>query len=120
MATASPYFADLPVPAGFKLMDDETTDYMTGGLRYARHVYQGPADPVMVRDFFHEQMPLSRWRWIDTENEGGVQSLRFRKDAERCDVTVTRENRGWFPKTMIRIRISPIGGVEPARTKSHE
>lgn len=120
VATASPYFADLPVPSGFKMLDGETTDYMTRGLRYARQVYQGSADPVRVREFFQEQMPLSRWTWVDTENEGGVQSLRFRKDEERCDVTVTREGRGLFLKTMIRIRISPMGTVVPARTKSGE
>lgn len=116
----SPYFADLPVPAGFTLVDKETTDYMTGGLRYARHVYEGPSSPVEVRDFFQEQMPLSRWKWIDTENESGVQQLRFRKEDERCDVTVNRESRGLFRKTMIRIRISPIGGVAPARMKGRE
>lgn len=120
VASRSPYFADLPVPAGFEMVDNETTDYMTGGLRYARHVYAGPAEPVQVRDFFQEQMPLSRWKWIDTENESGVQSLRFRKDDERCDVTITRENRGWFPKTMIRIRISPMAGAQPARMKGRE
>jgi hypothetical protein len=120
VATASPYFVDLPMPAGFKLLDKETTDYMTGGLRYAKQVYKGSADPVLVREFFQEQMPLSRWKWVDTENEGGVQSLRFRKDEERCDIKVTREGRGLFLKTMIRIRISPIGTVEPARTKSGE
>lgn len=117
VASSTPYFSDVPVPAGFHLIDEETSDYMTSGLRYARHVYEGRSDPVAVRAFFHRQMPMNRWNWVDTQNESGVQLLRFQKGQERCDITVMRETKGWSRKTIIRIRISPARSPRPAQPK---
>lgn len=115
----SPYFADVPAPKGFKLVDEETSDYTTTGLRYARHLYEGKASPVEVRDFYQEQMPLSRWKWINTQNESGVQMLRFEKEDERCDITVERRPRGPFGKTRIKLRISPLGGAQASQARKH-
>ena len=118
MPSLSPYFVDVPVPQGFKLVDEETSDYMTTGIRYARHTYEGAASPVEVRDFFQEQMPLSRWKWINTQNESGVQTLRFEKDQERCDVTVTQRPRGLVRKSCVKIRISPLGGTPASQIRA--
>jgi len=114
----SPYFADVPVPEGFRLMTSETSDYMTSGIRYARHVYEGPAVPVLVRDFYHQQMPLSRWTWVNTQSEGGVQTLRFEKEQERCDITVSRRSGGFSRKTDLKIWIAPIRGGPPVQARN--
>ncbi|UCG33405.1 MAG: hypothetical protein JSU68_01995 [Phycisphaerales bacterium] len=85
-----PHFADIPVPSGFKRVDERSMDLVSGSVRLVRHVYEGRADLMAVRDFYCEQMPVGRWREVNRRFEEGRFTLRFEKDNEGCEVEFRR------------------------------
>ena len=61
IASSRPYEPDVPIPVGFRLVDEASEDRSTGVSRlYLRHLYHGKADKHAVRGFYREQMPLAR------------------------------------------------------------
>jgi len=91
-----PHFSDIPIPSGFKLVDDRSMDLVSGPIRLVRHVYQGKADLLAVRDFYCEQMPVGRWREVNRQYEEGLFTLRFEKENEGCEVKFRRRGAlGW-------------------------
>lgn len=89
LASSKPYEADIPVPNGFKLVDEASEDRATGVSRlYLRHVYRGQADIHAVRNFYREQMPLARWIKVSDGNVAGRMTLRFEKGNESCTIDI--------------------------------
>jgi hypothetical protein len=99
LASAKPYEADIPIPTGFKLVDEASEDRSTGMSRlYLRHLYRGQADKYAVRGFYREQMPLARWVKVSDGNVAGRISLRFEKGNESCTIDI-REVPGHMRST---------------------
>ena len=84
----APYEPDIPLPGGFRLVDESSEDWSSGSTRYVRHRYLGRADKYAVRRFYREQMPLVRWTPISDGNVGGHMNMRFRRGTESCTVRV--------------------------------
>lgn len=84
----APYEPDIPLPDGFRLVDESSEDWSSGSTRYVRHRYEGRADKYAVRRFYREQMPLVRWTPMSDGNVGGHMNMRFRRGTESCTVRV--------------------------------
>ena len=98
---------DIPVPAGFELVERSSEDLSTGrGRLYLRHDYEGAADKFAIRTFYREQMPICRWRLIDDAHVAGDLTLQFEKKTERCTVRIT-DRKGWFERrARVRVTVS--------------
>jgi hypothetical protein len=99
-----PYVTDVPLPAGFKIIENESEDRMTGKRRvYVRHMYAGREDPYLVRDFYIEHMPKSGWKVVHADSSAGRHQMRFQKRRESCTITISRP--GAWKKVRIEIMI---------------
>jgi len=101
-----PFLTGVAVPEGFTLVDRNTEDYESGGRRWARHCYRGYADPIAVRNFYREQMPLLGWNLISDQSVKGVISIRFENPDESCTVQITRD--GLFNRCTIQVILMPL------------
>ena len=101
-----PHFADIPIPTGFKRVDERSMDLVSGSVRLVRHVYEGRAGLTAVRDFYCEQMPMGHWREVNRRFEDGRFTLRFEKDNEGCDVELRRRG-GLSNMTEIQVVVMP-------------
>lgn len=109
-----PYLEGVPVPGGFDLVKGESTDFESGGQRNARHVYAGWADPVAVRSFYQEQMPLMGWTRMSGENVEGDITLRFEKKSEACVVEI--KPTSFLNRIKIYVTVSPFNRISPTPT----
>lgn len=100
-----PFLTGIAVPNGFQLVDEMSMDQESGGVRYAKHLYRGSADPFAVRDFYLEQMPLNGWNSVSTQNVKGVISIRFEKLNEVCTVQI---EKGAFNRVTVQIIVAPF------------
>ena len=84
-----PFEADIPVPAGFRFVEQASEDRSTGTTRlYLRHVYRGEGNKYEVRNFYREQMPLARWVKVSDGNVKGEYNMRFEKGLEACNIRI--------------------------------
>lgn len=102
---------DVPVPAGFVFVPEESyafqsTNFRAGLLRYKG---KGGGDQVIV--FFKEQMPMYGWNLVNiVEYERRL--LSFEKDQETCIITVEgKDNR-----SVITVSIAPKSQASPRKT----
>ncbi len=108
VAGTAPRELDIPVPSSFRFAEDGSEDFRSGRRRvYVRHRYFGSADKQSVRQFFEGEMPLARWRLVNSAALDGRYTLRFEKEAEVCEIIVSDATRGRGGPTMIDIRITP-------------
>ena len=101
-----PHFADIPIPSGFQRVDERSMDLVSGPIRLVRHVYDGKAPLLGVRDFYCEQMPVGRWREVNRQFEEGLFTLRFEKDKESCEVKF-RQRGGMNKEVEIQVVVMP-------------
>ncbi|HUU84441.1 MAG TPA: hypothetical protein VM243_13150 [Phycisphaerae bacterium] len=107
IASSRPYEPDIPIPAGFRLMDIASEDRSTGVSRlYLRHLYTGKADKYAVRNFYREQMPLVRWTLVSAGTVRGVYSLRFEKGNESCDIEIRDAEQGLQRHVQVQVLVS--------------
>lgn len=107
IAASRTYEADIPIPAGFTLVDEASEDRSTGMARlYLRHLYRGKADKHAVRAFYREQMPRVRWSKVSDGNIRGRITMRFEKGAESCTVEITDGLKGMGGGTEIQVLVS--------------
>jgi len=102
---------DVPVPAGFVFVPEESyafqsTNFRAGLLRYKG---KGGGDQVIV--FFKEQMPMYGWNLVNiVEYERRL--LSFEKDQETCIIIVEgKDNR-----SVITVSIAPKSQASPRKT----
>lgn len=96
MAKERPYYADVPVPMGFKFLAEASEDSMTGRRRlYARHVYEGRADLFSVLNFYKDRMPQYNWQMVNAVNVKGVHTLQFEKGQESCSMEIRNAKSKW-------------------------
>lgn len=113
-----PFEADLPVPAGFSMVESASEDRSTGISRlYLRHLYEGKADKHSVRNFYREQMPLARWIKVSDGNVKGNFSLRFEKGSESCTIEITDNNSAFKKLAQIQIIIAREERGDPPPTR---
>ena len=102
-----PFEPDIPVPAGFVLVEKASEDRSTGTSRlYLRHLYEGEGDKYAARNFYREYMPLVRWTKVSDGNIKGSFNMRFEKGNESCTVTVTDEKKIFSTYTRIQVVVA--------------
>jgi hypothetical protein len=108
LPAVSPYDPGIPVPVGFRLIDESSEDWSSGPTRYLRHRYRGSADKRAVRAFYREQMPLVRWTPINDGNVQGRITMRFQRGQESCTITIEAGRRGLSRHAVVEVLISPM------------
>ncbi|MBN1345755.1 MAG: hypothetical protein JXQ73_23885 [Phycisphaerae bacterium] len=100
---------DVPVPEGFEMDEASSEDKSAGGWRFIRHTYKGGADPQLVRAFYREHMPMSKWTMLDDEMKQGQYTMHFKNDQESCEIVISRIKEKWTTKTKLVVEVSPVG-----------
>ncbi len=123
IASGKPYEQDLPLPAGFAIVERAMEDHSTGQTRtYLRHLYAGGADKFAVRNFYREQMPLVRWAKVSDSAIKGEFSMRFAKGNEVCEINI-RDNPKKLElgkKTLVQVMVAQEQrGTTPPSAGSH-
>ena len=100
--------SDLPVPMGFRILEDESEDAYTGRRRiYLRHLYVGSGEPFAVRNFYRDRMPQYQWQLVNSVHVAGTHSMVFQKGQESCTVAISRSKSGWKSGIRVQIIIMP-------------
>lgn len=81
-------FSDLPVPAGFKLLPQNSYSFESTGVRVGVLKYQGRANIEQVISFYKEQMPMYNWDLINMV-EYGERLLNFERENETCIISLS-------------------------------
>jgi hypothetical protein len=95
-------FSDIPVPAGFKAIPQQSYSFENGGIRVAFLKYKGNGTLDQVLSFYKEQMPVSRWNLLNI-SEFGRRMLNFERETETCIITIESQ----FPGTLITLSLGP-------------
>ncbi|MFC1658825.1 hypothetical protein ACFL1D_05530 [Candidatus Omnitrophota bacterium] len=87
---------DVPVPAGFTILEDKSFISQNAGMRAGILRYTGVADAENVVSFYKNQMPVHNWVLLNIL-EYGEQMLNFERENEICLITITpRRGRVWI------------------------
>ncbi len=105
-------FTDIPVPAGFKLLPQDSYSFESAGVRVGILKYQGKAEPDKVAVFFKEQMPMYNWTLLNAM-EYGQRLLNFERDQESCIITMDNKGRS----VTLTISVGPKAAVKKAASK---
>jgi hypothetical protein len=108
IASQTPYERDIPLPAGFRLIDRSSEDWASASLRYLRHRYRGQADKYAVREFYRTQMPLVRWSQVSDNNVHGRYTMRFVRGTESCVVTIHDGGALAAHRAVVEVIITPL------------
>ena len=107
VASQAPFHRDVPVPTGFRMVDQVSEDWSNGSARYVRHEYRGRADKLAVRAFYRTQMPLVRWSLLDDSNVHGRIDMRFDRGGELCTIGIEDYVSGWSGGVSVQVLIVP-------------
>jgi len=89
VAHTKPFESDIPVPVGFRILEDASEDYRQGGRRiFLRHRYVGSAAKISVRSFYRDQMTLSRWTPLRDFTLRGRHTMQFQKGEDYCTIVI--------------------------------
>ena len=95
-------FNDVPIPAGFKILDKESFAFQNDATRVALLKYIGSKHADLVVAFYKDQMTMYNWSPINIiEYERRI--MNYEKESESCIITI--EAKGG--KSIITIAISP-------------
>jgi hypothetical protein len=103
-------FSDIPIPAGFNLITQQSFSFENSGVRVALLKYKGKGTLDQVLNFYKENMPLSRWNLLNI-SEFGQRMLNFEREGETCIITVQSQLTG----TVITLSLGPKSS--PGRNK---
>ncbi|MCK4659769.1 MAG: hypothetical protein KAV82_09640 [Phycisphaerae bacterium] len=107
IANSRPYEKDIPLPAGFTIVEQAMEDHSTGQSRtYLRHLYSGRADKFAVRRFYREQMPLLRWSKMSDSAIKGEFTMRFAKGSEVCVINIHGEDSVLGKKASVQVMVA--------------
>lgn len=104
----------IPVPSGFRLVDDRSVGMSSGPLRVAKLEFIGDLERTAGARFYKEYMPSGGWTLREEDFDRGVYSLRFESSKEQCIVRLWSENK----RTIIAIRLTPLSAGQESRDLS--
>ncbi|MGE0480894.1 MAG: hypothetical protein AB7Q17_10535 [Phycisphaerae bacterium] len=102
-----PMLQNVPLPDGFRIVDQRSRGMTTGGQRWAQCEFMGNADRATVVSFFEEYMPTAGWALKEKRFTAGVYDLRFDSARERCDLRVYHQS---LNRTKIDVDLRQIPG----------
>lgn len=95
-------FADVPTPAGFVFVPEESYIFQSAGFRAGLLKYKGKASGDQAVVFFKEQMPLYNWHLVNIV-EHGRRMLSFEKEQEACVITIDENGN----RAQIAVSVAP-------------
>ena len=98
-------FEDVPIPAGFRAVTNESFTFQNEVIRVGILKYSGGAAADQVVNFYKDQMPLYSWRFLNML-EYGRRILNFDREDQTCIVVVEPTKL----TTYITITVAPKGG----------
>lgn len=99
-------FEDVPIPAGFNIVREQSFIYQDASIRVGLLRYSGWAKPNQIVAFLKSQMPLYNWNLINVV-EFGDTHMSFVKSDESCTITI----EALAAKSLMNIVISPKSGT---------
>jgi len=99
-------FEDVPIPAGFNLMRDQSFIYQDSSIRVGLLRYAGRANPAQIIAFYKSQMSLYNWNLVNVVEFGNI-TMSFVKADENCLITI----EPLTTKSLLNIVISPKSGT---------
>lgn len=115
-AMKHPLLEDIPLPNGFKLVDDQSMARASGRTRIARVKFIGATERAAVMRFFEEYMPRAGFDLRHCGFDRGVYELRFESAGEECTFRVAPEKS----KTAIFVELGPLATETASRTPPDE
>ena len=103
-------FSDIPTPAGFKLLTQDSYTFESAGIRVGMLKYQGKANVEQVVNFYKDQMPLYNWNLLNAI-EYGERLLNFEREQETCIIRLLPKGNN----ITIAIALGPKGGARPKK-----
>ena len=97
-------FDDLPVPAGFRLIEDKSFVFQNNATRVALLKYAGRAKTEELISFYERKMLLYNWHLLNVV-QYGKSVLNFERGNQSCIVTIEPKTG----KRIITISLSPKG-----------
>jgi len=95
-------FEDVPVPSGFKLVDNESFTFQNDNMRVGLLKYTGRPDANVVVNFYKEQMPMYNWDMLNVI-EYGQKIMNFQRADQTCIITI----QPLSTRTLIAIAVAP-------------
>lgn len=95
-------FDDIPVPAGFRMLNNESFTFQNDQMRVGLLKYAGVPDANKVVEFYKEQMPTYNWDLVNVI-EYGQRIMNFERPGQSCIVTIQPE----ATRTVIAIAVAP-------------
>ena len=95
-------FEDIPIPAGFKLLDKESFAFQNDKSRVALLKYYGGQNADQVLAFYKEQMASFNWSLVNViEYERKV--MNYENSEESCIITIQPQGG----KSLVTVALSP-------------
>lgn len=105
-------FSDVPVPAGFKLLPQDSYSFENSGVRVGVLKYHGKANPDQVISFYKEQMPMYNWNLLNLV-EYGDRLMNFERENETCIINLLPKGNA----ISIIISLGPKPQIPPKKYK---
>lgn len=99
-----PTLEGIPLPNGFRLVDDRSVGVSSGRLRVAKFEFIGDTDRSTLSRFYKEYMPSGGWTLRKEDFDRGIYDLRFESSTEECTVRLRPEKN----RTAIVIHVIPL------------
>ncbi|MFH0856137.1 MAG: hypothetical protein V1869_06515 [Candidatus Omnitrophota bacterium] len=80
-------FSDLPIPAGFRILEKDSYSFESSGMRVGLLRYRGKATIDQVVSFYKEQMPMYNWALLNI-TEYGECIMNFEREQESCIINI--------------------------------
>ncbi len=109
-----PMLRGIPVPEGFRLIDNRSSVENRGSTRVAHCEFEGDLAVADVVRFYEQTMPSAGFRAGPQSFNKGEHRIRFESDSEECTVLVKPKFMG---KTALAIDVGPLprGSATPER-----
>lgn len=112
-----PLLRGIPVPRGYRVLEDRSLARETSTYRVARYEFVGSDSPAAVHAFFLKQMPEAGFVLVQRREEDGVHQLRFQSPDEECAIRIGRRSM----QTYFVIDVGPLpktDGLPGARQRA--
>lgn len=80
-------FSDVPIPAGFRLIPQDSYSFEASNVRVGLLKYQGKGDTEQLVGFFKEHMDMCNWDLLNAV-EYGQRMLNFDRESETCIISL--------------------------------
>ena len=108
---AAAQFQDVPVPAGFRLVDrhHESHSLQLGPYRYGVYRYVGNVPVPSSVSYILDRMPQHAWALIERSGQGtDAERLVFQRDQYRSEYRVFRQESATQIEVDIRTQVIPV------------